>query len=648
MSASEADDILLLGLREVGCPLDGSVKTLKQLLESDPGLIYQGALAYAKAIEPQREPLQQLPEVLPRHMSARVNACTTMATSIKEMGYRGELSYHQLLYPNENDVRHVLMWLSKVHSETKSEDNVAVQRPTQEMFLSQLIGKELLAISKQSWMPMYCTTRACKPQLSHEFHATMLHAPSKGRALRTVPGLETYFTKYMSFAVAQPPEVRDVPASVLETNLAALSEARERDNEWNQSGLNSGLNPLQYRAKKKKTIGSQVAQSMQSALAAAADNAAASADRTADTMKKLLEAYEQSLKSGSQFKRQVKYGQKESEANAETPEERLAKQNKEFEEQKAKLTSIEEEIDTLNTAMQDFVTKKHQIEVDIHEADQKREPLEREYRLKKRTFDLLPEADANIAQLQQLADKASERLLDLATEWEKHRVPLVTELRKLMDMQHEAQGESRTKLDDIKKMRAEMKRLIDEIRQKDERYKQLLELFKSMPGDMSRSSYTRRILEIVKNVKKQKVDMNKVLEETRQLQKEINSVSETLDRSFAVAEEMIYQDAKKENKESKGATMRKQAYKHLVAINENFKKYVKTIEEMGATANSILNLEAKIEQVQSRTSSLNMERVEADLKQIRTDNARLMSRIKEVQEGRADPGDEPEVVSAPL
>lgn len=30
---------------------------------------------------------------------------------------------------------------------------------------------------------------------------------------------------------------------------------------------------------------------MQSALAAAADNAAASADRTADTMKKLLEAY---------------------------------------------------------------------------------------------------------------------------------------------------------------------------------------------------------------------------------------------------------------------------------------------------------------------------------------------------------------------
>lgn len=85
--------------------------------------------------EPQREPLQQLPEVLPRHMSARVNACTTMATSIKEMGYRGELSYHQLLYPNENDVRHVLMWLSKVHSETKSEDNVAVQRPTRKFLL---------------------------------------------------------------------------------------------------------------------------------------------------------------------------------------------------------------------------------------------------------------------------------------------------------------------------------------------------------------------------------------------------------------------------------------------------------------------------------------------------------------------------------
>lgn len=48
------------------------------------------------------------------------------------------------------------------------------------------------------------------------------------------------------------------------------------------------------------------------------------------------------------------------------------------------------------------------------------------------------------------------------------------------------------------------------MRAKDEKYRELLETFNKLPKDITRSSYTNRILEIVKNVKKQKADIDKV------------------------------------------------------------------------------------------------------------------------------------------
>jgi endonuclease III-like uncharacterized protein len=55
-----------------------------------------------------------------------------------------------------------------------------------------------------------------------------------------------------------------------------------------------------------------------------------------------------------------------------------------------------------------------------------------------------------------------------------------------------------------------------------------------------RSAYTRRILEIIGNIRKQKEEIDRVLADTRQVQKEINQLTGRLDRSFAVADELIF------------------------------------------------------------------------------------------------------------
>jgi len=47
-------------------------------------------------------------------------------------------------------------------------------------------------------------------------------------------------------------------------------------------------------------------------------------------------------------------------------------------------------------------------------------------------------------------------------------------------------------------------------------------------------------MEIIGNIHKQKKEIEKVLEDTRQLHKEINSLTGRLDRSFTVADELIF------------------------------------------------------------------------------------------------------------
>lgn len=46
---------------------------------------------------------------------------------------------------------------------------------------------------------------------------------------------------------------------------------------------------------------------------------------------------------------------------------------------------------------------------------------------------------------------------------------------------------------------------------REERYQELAAMFANLQKDVTRPHYTDRILEIVKNVKKQKVDIEKVL-----------------------------------------------------------------------------------------------------------------------------------------
>jgi len=106
-SQEEADQILFLGLRDVlGADLPAEVAASRDV---DCDLFVRCCARCLRAIAP--DDAAAVPDRLPADMSGRFRVGTDLAVRIQRLGYRGDLGFHQLLYPNEADVRRALTFL---------------------------------------------------------------------------------------------------------------------------------------------------------------------------------------------------------------------------------------------------------------------------------------------------------------------------------------------------------------------------------------------------------------------------------------------------------------------------------------------------------------------------------------------------------
>ena len=118
----------------------------------------------------------------------------------------------------------------------------------------------------------------------------------------------------------------------------------------------------------------------------------------------------------------------------------------------------------------------------------------------------------------------------------------------------------------------EMRTMAQSIREAEERHKLLLVELEKMPKNINRAVYTYRILDIIKQVRKQKVEIARIINDIRQVNKETNSVAETLKRQEQVTDDHVYKAASKEKKSniSGGDSAYVQSYKLLTRIRERF------------------------------------------------------------------------------
>lgn len=138
-----------------------------------------------------------------------------------------------------------------------------------------------------------------------------------------------------------------------------------------------------------------------------------------------------------------------------------------------------------------------------------------------------------------------------------------------------------------------------------------------------RAMYTHRIMDITSQIVKQNKDIDKITNDIRDIQKTINLNSSTLQRADAIAEELIFAAASDKNDSAMVDT-----YRRLKTLRAKFEELIGTVSKIGQQEKTNRDLETKIDQEQARISSNNFDRIKQDLDAIVKENAQLVAQIK--------------------
>lgn len=317
--------------------------------------------------------------------------------------------------------------------------------------------------------------------------------------------------------------------------------------------------------------------------------------------------------------------------DGETAAQRAARlEEEEAKQREAELEVLQSELDGMRVLYEQLCKQQdlalatvRQLEAEAATARTQTAPLERAVLVKRRTLEMLPDAANNTRMLQQICSQSAERLMRLAAEWEKHRRPLVDAIRAQREGLATRREQCRFKVQEMKRMRAEMQEMAARIREREETARTLSAEYAAMPKGKNRAFYTMRIMDIIKQVRKQKAEIARVIGDIRAVQKEINTVSDTLRRTEAIADERVYQAAAEKRKEPAFV----QAYRLLSLLRQHFESLINVVQDSGRVDNEIRDLTQRCEQIATRNTALNMERVQSDLQEVRAENERMSSAL---------------------
>lgn len=623
----EVDKILIHSLRLSGTQVPEEVQSLREFTTE---LIVESVVRCLRVIHPSLGP--SLGHVLPPGMSARFRLGTSLAQACQELGYQGEVGYQTFLYSSEPEIRRLLLFLVEKLPRDDAED--ARQPAGKSAGLLRAIAAKIKEQLGTPWVPPACRTprlqRLQGTCLLKPFHAHPLVLPRDSGPVER----REFFGGFLPPVPAQPPRPGAVAPSLLERHAGDLGAQHDWEADWQSQGLASRLPPKEYVQWKRQRLRRRLLDQLR--LAAPPHGTAGPPQPGAPDLAELLSAGGAggALAKGSRFSHaqrlaheQELVGQMpaavETLASSKTSEQEVqARQEEELAGLRGELQRLEAEMDAVGGEVKVLELSLSQAEAGLRQQRLALGGREETLQVKSRALELLPQAENNLAKLQLLVEGSAQRLVLLAAQWETRRGPLVDQYRHLRATRHSRQLESTRRVSEIQALHERGRSAATEARRKEELCRQLLTELESLPKDVSRAAYTQRILEIVGNIRKQKEEITKILSDTRALQKEINSLTGKLDRTFAVTDELVFKDAKRDE------SVRK-AYKYLAALHENCSQLIQTIEDAGAIQREIRDLEEQIESEGTKKTLANLERILSDYRALRQENTALLGRSRE-------------------
>jgi hypothetical protein len=295
-------------------------------------------------------------------------------------------------------------------------------------------------------------------------------------------------------------------------------------------------------------------------------------------------------------------------------------------------------------AMQDVLQRErgelHRVEQHVLETQTTGQDLQKQLARQKQLVAMLPQAQANIAKLEAICQTNAQKKVEIAQQMETARGPLLKEFAGLEGQRSGRKARCRQLIREIKAFRAEMLEITGVIQSKMESLRALERVQErqmakpgketaSDGGPMTRNMYTSRIMDIIKQVHKQKQDIAKILADIKGLQKHLNTASEKLKRTEAVAEDKLYSAASKSKSSSSSkAEAYVECYRKFAQVRELFEELILVVADVGKKENTARDLHNWISQLEARDSSSHLDKVLADLESVRLENGTLQSELR--------------------
>lgn len=573
----EIDNIILHSLRQIGCTLDEEVTSLD---EFSPTLLVQVVSKCITLIDPSLD----LPRTLPPGMAQRFTATASLAEACRAIGYRRDIGYQTFLYSNVAEVRRVLMFLVE-RLPKESADKAAGQPLDDTTELENRICASLQSQLQAPWMPEFCRMADTAGSSSSQ--------PAQIAFRRFVPRkLNIPFVtqgdiaaEVKEFWSRQALDVLDedsfIPSVIAANDGALKTNANTGDaiDEVDRIKVSSPVDRLQrfYSSSERKSTVVPVGQ------------AASHAVEQKQDVLSIVEA--------------AKPG-------------------------KTPLETLQEEIDQIRAEIERTVVEGTGLEGERMEVAEQCEvqlkavgKLKDEKKIKERTHILLEDPEVNVKKLQGIIAAGGERMKKLQDQWDAHRIPLEKELEGYRVKHSDKLSKSQQIIDQIETTRHKCEEVVMDLQTKSSMHARLQKELEKLNRTVSRTEFVSRILEIVGNIRKQKTDIDKILQDTRTLQKEINTITGQLDRQFTVTDDLIFRNAKKDEHAKK-------AYKLLVTLHSDCAELIAAISETGAVKREIRDLEDQIENERSRNTAANLAQISRDLLEMQSESQRLEESLR--------------------
>lgn len=159
--------------------------------------------------------------------------------------------------------------------------------------------------------------------------------------------------------------------------------------------------------------------------------------------------------------------------------------------------------------------------------------------LKNKTLTVISKEE-NFDKLKNLIENGKDKLIDLTEQWHKIQSPLLEEYKSIQNTLNSEDLKLQKHQSKLRKLKETQKLLTSDLKDKVQLEEQLRTKLEQINKTHNRSGYTRRILEIIGNIKKQDEEIQKILIDTKSVQREISSLTGKVDRSFTQSDELIF------------------------------------------------------------------------------------------------------------